>query len=67
MKLKIALGLACAVIVWLGITLVRVENERHALYIGMCRDKLGLTDAACLARVQTRTAWGWHLYYALID
>jgi hypothetical protein len=25
----------------------------------------GLIDAACLATAETRTAWYWHLFYAL--
>ena len=56
-------------IVVLTSTLVRVENERYALLVGMCRDKVTpqLVDGKCLRDVETRTAWWWHLYYALKD
>lgn len=51
----------------LGAALVRVENERYALALGMCRDKLGLVDEPCLAGTETRTSWTWHLFYALTN
>lgn len=55
-----------ALALWLGAALVRVENERHALLLGMCRASDGLqVDPKCLASVETRTSWVWHLLYAL--
>jgi hypothetical protein len=67
MKNTAAWCLVTLLVLWLSASLVRVENERYALYVGMCRDKLGMTDASCLSKVQTRTAWWWHLYYGLTD
>lgn len=51
-------------------TLVVVENQRYAYQVGMCRDtqisnKALLWDYKCQASVETRTAWWWHLYYAV--
>lgn len=65
MKTKISLVIAVAIIVWQAAAIVRIENERYALVVGMCRDKAGLTDTQCLAKVQSRTGWWWHLAYAL--
>lgn len=54
------------VVFWLAFSLVRVENERYALQVGMCRDQAtGLTNTACLSSVQTRTSWLAHLAYGL--
>jgi len=50
---------------WLGVALVRAENERYALLLGLCRDASGEADVECLASVQTRPAWWWHVAYAL--
>jgi len=49
--------------------LVVVENQRHALEIGLCPGKLvaHVPDLECVKRSQTRTGWAWHLYYALFD
>ena len=62
---KASLAIAAALVIWLGSSLVRVENERYALSVGMCWGKLGVADLQCLSAVQTRTHWAWHLYYAL--
>jgi hypothetical protein len=56
-----------AIVLWLAVSLVRVENERYALYVGMWRNNLGAVDAKCLADVKTRTGWWWHLYYGPTD
>jgi low temperature requirement protein LtrA len=58
-----------AVIVWLSSALVRVKNRRYAMFVGMCPDKVvpTLHDSRCLAKVETRTHWLWHLYFALTD
>ncbi len=59
-------GLFAVLLLWLCVALVRVESERYALLIGMCRDPLtAYVSGDCLAKVQTRTAWYWHLFYAL--
>lgn len=57
-----------ALILYMGHTLIRVENEREALIVGMCRNKLDPAlppDSGCLSTVETRTHWLWHLYYPL--
>ena len=71
-KERIGLAVAVLLIVWLSAALVRVENQRYALEVGLCRDKTwptssgpGSNDFKCLETVQTRTAWYWHLFYAL--
>ena len=56
-----------AVIFWLSLALVKVENQRYAMQVGMCKDTKVGWDYSCLAKVETRTGWYWHLYYALID
>jgi hypothetical protein len=53
------------VIMWMAFALICVENERYALASGMCRDAVGMADAACLAPTRTLTQWAWHLWYAL--
>lgn len=65
MKNRVALAAAALMLLWLAFSLVRVENERYALFLGMCKDTAGLTDVQCLAKVETRTGWWWHLYYGL--
>lgn len=54
-------------LLWVSAALVRVENQRYAMFTGMCQ-----VDHAnpkpfwdCLERVETRTGWWWHLFYAL--
>ena len=68
------LVLSVLVIVWLSSSLVRVENQRYAMSVGMCEDKVLLVatqqtswDFNCLRKVETRTSWVWHLFYALTD
>lgn len=64
----------CAVLaalgIWLATALVRVENQRYALETGLCQHKPGDLNVEmyrCLKKVETRTGWWWHLYYALMD
>jgi len=65
MKRTVALTIAVILVVWLSAALVRAENERYALTVGMCRAAAGQVDLECLRKVQTRTGWWWHLFYAL--
>jgi hypothetical protein len=58
----IALAISVLLLLWTAAALIRTENERYALFLGMCKD----FDTACLSKVETRTAWYWHLYYALL-
>lgn len=61
--------LLLAVIAFLADRLVREENQRYALWLGMCRstNAIVLADFQCLEDVQTRTSWFWQLYYAVTD
>jgi hypothetical protein len=66
MKYRAAITILLVLIIWLASSLVRVENERTALLVGLCRDKAtGLTDVPCLSKVETRTSWAWHLLYGM--
>ena len=66
MKTRVALVVAVLLIVWLTAVLVRVENERYALQLGMCwNEQLKLPDMACIQKAETRTGWWWHLRYAI--
>lgn len=57
------------IIVFMGYRIVHIENQRYALLLGMCdrKDGLQLPDFDCLSKVETRTHWAWHLWYALGD
>ncbi len=61
------LVITTATTLWLASSLVRVENQRYAMQLGMCRQEVGDWDYKCLKRVDTRTSWIWHLVYALTD
>lgn len=67
MTKNIVIAAMLVTILILSSTLVRVENERYALSIGMCPASVPglLPDMACLAKTETRTGWWWHLYYAV--
>lgn len=51
----------------LSLSLMRVENERHALAIGLCElDPAGRTSVVpCTARFEERNSKVSHLYHAL--
>jgi hypothetical protein len=55
--------------VFLADRVVRLENQRYALYVDICkRDPANpLRQGDCLKQVQTRTSWFWHLYYAMTE
>lgn len=65
MKFKVLSVVLAVLCLLLGASLARVENERYALSLGMCRDKLGIADASCLQKTQTRTHWFWHVFHAM--
>jgi len=68
MLTRVALAVSLVLVVLFAAALVRVENERYALLVGMCRQtQTGLPDVKCLSTVETRTAWWWHLFHALTD
>jgi len=60
-----------AIVMWFGLSIVRLENERYALELEICGrfdpgnpSTLGKRDE-CLARVQTRTSSVYNLLYGL--
>ncbi len=66
----------CVAVIVLTHALVRVENERYALWLGMCPNMREAVAALptgdddgmnCTRTVQTRTAWWWHVYYAIAN
>ncbi len=68
-----------AVVVVLCVVIVKIENERYALFVGICPNIHSLAESptslgdlkkdpvAFLQRVQTRTSPLWHLFYAIRD
>ena len=70
--MKLAVVLLTVLALFLADRLVRVENQRYALMVGMCTVDPAADHpigrfAECLDKVQTRTSWFWHLYYAVTD
>lgn len=59
--------LALALVAWLALALVNVENQRNALASKACVDPAfkNEVDAKCLASVQSREHWWQHLTYAM--
>jgi hypothetical protein len=58
--------------VFLSDRLVRVENQRYALEVGMCPleingIRMSGPSPSCLEKVQTRISWFAHLYFAVSD
>ncbi len=53
--------------VWLAISLVNAENQRHALMTKQCVDPVFKTDVdvACLQLVNSRAHWWNHLWYGM--
>ena len=69
-KLLALVFILLGVVVYETVVIVRIENQRYAMLIGMCRDRTNAVlppDPACVATVQTRTSPWWHLWYALTD
>ena len=60
-------ALAVALVAWLAIAVVSVENQRNALASKACVDPAfkNQVDATCLASVQSREHWWQHLTYAM--
>ncbi|MBG6220222.1 MULTISPECIES: hypothetical protein [unclassified Janthinobacterium] len=60
-------ALAFALLAWLAIAIVNVENQRNALAGKACVDPTfkNEIDAKCLASVQSREHWWQHLGYAM--
>ena len=63
--------LLIAIIAWFAMAIVRLENERYAMELGMCGnfdsrhpEMIG-ARRGCLDRVQTRTSPIYNLLYGL--
>lgn len=70
MKKNILIAALGALVLWESRTIIRIENQRYAMAVGLCRNTADPTlpsDTNCLASVQTRTSWAWHLYYGLTN
>lgn len=67
-KYKVATVALALAVVRLSAALVKAENQRYGQSLGMCIDKrLNTADHSCLEKLETRTAWYWHVYYALTN
>lgn len=68
---NIAIVVLSLLVVWLSITVVRLENFRYATFVGFCSEPtetiLGqpLKRYECLKSKESRTNAVWHLFYAL--
>ncbi len=69
MTKNIVIAILLLICIGFSFVIVKVENQRYALEVGMCREKANpiLIDHRCLDTVQTRTSWMWHLLYAIKD
>lgn len=62
-----------ALVVWLSVRVIELENFRYATFAGFCSDPAvsaavtPLERYECLKSKQTRTSGLWHLFYALAD
>lgn len=63
------IGVLVVAVLVLGSALVRVENQRYALSLGMCPGQAASMppDLTCISKAETRTGWWWHLFYALTN
>jgi hypothetical protein len=69
---NVVIVLLMAALVFLADRIVREENQRYALFLDACHRPAPpttelLTFFDCLEKVQTRTSWFGHLYYAVTD
>jgi hypothetical protein len=57
------------VVAFLADRVVRIENQRYALYSNLCKYDPANPKVRwdCLEKAQSRTSWFWHLYYAVTD
>ena len=68
MKKNILVASLLVIIVFLCAVIVHVENERYAMFIGLCYDEnRKMADPKCLEKVKTRTGWQYHLINAVAD
>lgn len=68
---NIIIAALAGVVLWFGLTIIRLENERYALSLDMCgtlkpEDLSKLSEREdCLRSVETRTGAVYHLLYGL--
>jgi hypothetical protein len=63
-RVGLTISILLVVIIYLLTVIVRIENERYAMSLGMCAGIVA-PDASCLSKVKSRTNPLWHLFYAL--
>jgi hypothetical protein len=67
------IAVLAALVVWLSLQVIRLENYRYASSIGMCSEQDPMDPLSfskrdqCLRAVQTRTNGLWHLWYGAFD
>ncbi|MGH8640441.1 MAG: hypothetical protein ACRET6_01955 [Burkholderiales bacterium] len=71
MKKSIAIGVLSFLVLWLSVTVARLENFRYATFVGFCSEATESSPLdpskryQCLKSKETRTNALWHLFYAL--
>lgn len=63
-KCRVIVCILLAALLICGRALVVTENQRYAMFVGMCSDP-SVPKGPCLAKVESRNGWWWHFYYAL--
>ncbi|QDK38583.1 hypothetical protein DOE51_13845 [Bdellovibrio sp. NC01] len=70
-KYKIIIAIQFLLLFWFAITIVRIENQRYAYFVGMCSEFSDVSQVVqkhkCIESVETRTSPVWHLFYALLN
>lgn len=69
MKEKIIITVLLVLLMWFGITIIRLENYHYAVQVGICNEFDGFENSLereqCLNTVETRTNPIFHLLYGL--
>lgn len=70
-KEKIVIMFLVVILIWFGVTIVRLENYHYAVQVGMCSEynrnilERFVERENCLNDTKTRTSFMWHLLYGL--
>ncbi len=71
-KDKIIISVLVILLLWFGISIIRLENYHYAVQVGMCENsteknelKKHMAKEECLNNTQTRTSPILHLLYGL--
>lgn len=67
---NLIIAVQLCIIVFMGYRLAHIENQRYALYLGMCDRDYGVViipDFKCLDNVETRIHWVWNLWFSFSD